>query len=179
MYSGLRLRNPALGMLWLLGCATGYRVSDMLALRVSDARTDTIAITEAKTGKLRVVLLPQHITNTIKRYVKARPIGEDDYLFASQLGGKPITRQYAHGAIKEVGVSIGLDNLGTHSMRKTYAYNLLRGSRSVATVQEALNHAYMSTTYDYVADGLMAHLPKPAKDSIPVATKAAVNCTVE
>lgn len=171
IYAELKNRSPELGLLWLLGCATGYRVSDLLALRVSDTVTDTISVTEIKTGKPRIMVLPPHITRAIKRYVSARPISEADYLFAARSRAKPITRQHAHGAIKSVGNAIGLTNLGTHSMRKTYAYNLLRRSRSVAIVQDALNHAYKSTTYDYVADGLLSHLPKPTKACTPIATK--------
>jgi len=39
-------------------------------------------------------------------------------------------------------------------MRKTYAWNVLRTTRSIPATQRALQHAFLSTTMIYIADGL-------------------------
>jgi integrase len=165
-----------MGLLWLFGCSTGYRVSDILRLRVSDVLGGQVSVRESKTGKERVIKLPKSVRSEIQRIRGLEEAYSNRLLFPSRNKAcHSLTRQSVHKAIKSAGQTIGLNNLGAHSMRKTYAYNALKGSRSVSQVQGDLNHTYESTTLRYVSEGLIRHMPVPARLDLPVAEVLSVS----
>ena len=171
MHKALCEINEALGLLWLVGCSTGYRVSDLLSLRVYQACTSPLFVLEAKTGKLRTMMLPECVQRAICHHIAHQNLTDSDaFLFQGRTKGKALSRQYAHRVFKEVGAGLGLADIGTHSMRKTYAYNVLLATRSFEQVQQTLNHAYISTTFLYLIDGLTALLPKSPQFGIPPAS---------
>jgi len=170
MYSAIRLENPALGLLWLVGCSTGYRVSDLLSLRVFCIDSGLVVARESKTGKIRRVELPKSIYEAVNDHTGHYRLTGDAFLFCGRDPLKPISRQHAHRVFKKVGLNLGLADIGTHSMRKTFAYNVLVATRSFEFVKESLNHSYLSTTFLYLIDGLTAMLPKPNRYGIPPAT---------
>jgi len=152
-------RTKILRVLFELGCSTGYRISDMLLLRARDVLKRNLRVVESKTGKIRHVEITKALRRVLRSYTKEMGLKDNDWLFSLD-GKKPITRQYAHKAIKQAGEEIGLEGMGTHSMRKTYAFNLLLNTNSFFRVQESLNHRYMSTTMVYLLDGVLEVLPK-------------------
>jgi len=167
MYKGLHEASPSLGLLWLVGCSTGYRVSDLLLLRVSDTFSGTLHVVETKTGKLRIMRLPKRVYEAINDQIQRLGLERGDYLFFGKTRDAPITRQHAHRVMRSVGLTLGLESIGTHSMRKTYAYNVLLATKSFDRVKMSLNHAYLSTTILYLIDGLTALLPKSGRLGIP------------
>ena len=75
-----------------------------------------------------------------------------EYLFTSRKGlNKPITREHAYAILKDASRAFGLDSIGTHTMRKTYGYNifLITGKDPVAT-KEALNQTDIHSTLRYI-----------------------------
>jgi site-specific recombinase XerD len=174
IYHELKNVYTSLGILWLVGCSSGFRVSDLLALRAYQSLTAHLSIVEAKTGKRRDVVLPPKIQKAVQAHVKTAGLDVhniDHFLFCSSRDkNKPMTRQYVHCKIREIGENMDISDLGTHSMRKTYAYNFLLLTKDFAQVRDALNHTYMSTTFLYLVDGLQALLPLPRKSYIEPAT---------
>jgi integrase len=154
LYAEITLRDPDLGLLWLIGCTTGFRVSDLLNLRAGwFTEKRVLDVRETKTGKIRQVAIPKTIWRAIRGKIRLSGIKPEEQIFAG------VTRQRAHKLFKTAGEAIGLNQIGTHSMRKTYAWNKLIQTRSFEAVQTDLNHKYMSTTFSYLADGLLSILP--------------------
>lgn len=134
-------------MLFRLGLNTGLRVSDILNLKVSDVKR-TIELTEQKTGKIKRFQLSDSFYDELIQYIKSYCRGE--WLFPSKTG-EPLSYAQAYKIIKTAGRKAGIDDIGTHTMRKTfgyYAYNVLKVP--IAYIMEALNHSSESHTLRYI-----------------------------
>jgi integrase len=130
----LRARKIELGEIYTIGISTGLRISDILSICPSNLFAGArFEVAEQKTGKVRYITLPIY-----------------------PFSGKAFTlsRQSVNYHIREVAKKLGLMRIGTHSMRKTYAYNVYILYRSVKEVQMRLNHRDLSTTALYLIDGL-------------------------
>ena len=134
-------------MLFRLGLNTGLRISDILDLKVSDIKR-TIELTEQKTGKIKRFQLSDSFYDELIQYIKSYCRGE--WLFPSK-SGEPLSYAQAYKIIKTAGRKAGIDDIGTHTMRKTfgyYAYNVLKVP--IAYIMEALNHSSESHTLRYI-----------------------------
>jgi DNA repair protein RadC len=80
-------------------------------------------------------------------------LSEDMPLFLSQKGGE-ITRQHAHEILNQAFTTAKLQGkVSAHSLRKTYANKLLQQGGNLYAVKEALGHASVQTTQDYLGIG--------------------------
>lgn len=67
----------------------------------------------------------------------------DDYIFKSREGNnRPITRQQVLNVIKDAAEAIGVkENVGTHTLRKTWGCHAWKSGYSPALIMETLNHS--------------------------------------
>jgi integrase len=65
-----------------------------------------------------------------------------------------MSRQWATTVIAKTARSLGLENVGAHSMRKIYACNIYRATGSIEAVRASLNHSKAETTLIYLRDVL-------------------------
>lgn len=148
------LRNE---LLFVLGINTGLRISDILALKISDVciykgDINRIELQERKTKKPRMIALNKKTCQLIDRYLKnERPNAcNDEPLFLSQKGGA-ITRQHAYDILNDAVRSVGItDRIGTHSLRKTFGYFAYKQGIDLAMIQKLLNHSSQSETLRYI-----------------------------
>ena len=117
-------------LLFVTGINTGLRISDIRTLKVSDVlnedRTSNthITITEKKTGKLKKFKINDSLSREFMDYTKNMKM--NDYLFYSRKGiNKPITRIQAYRILNTVAKKIGLEEIGTHTLRKTFRLSFL------------------------------------------------------
>lgn len=134
-------------LLFVLGIYTGFRVSDLLKLKLKDIAGVKISVKEEKTGKQRVIVINETLKNHIDETTKY--LKPDDYLFKSNKTGKPITRNHAHKIIKEACEKLNI-NAGTHTMRKTFAYWHYKQYGSIEKTRRILNHGDAETTKEYI-----------------------------
>ena len=74
-----------------------------------------------------------------------------EFLIKSREGyNRPINRNRAYQVIKELGEVFDIDNLGTHTMRKTFGYHYYRKTKDVATLQKIFNHSSPAITLQYI-----------------------------
>lgn len=152
----LEATNKRNYVLWLVGTQTGYRVSDIVGLRVKDVKGSAITLKEQKTGKDRTVKINKKLRTALKDYTKT--MKDDDYLFPSRLGGgnRHICIRRVQQIIKKVAELCGIEeNINSHSMRKTFAYLIYKSTGSLALVMESLNHSKESITIRYLC---LSHL---------------------
>ena len=74
-----------------------------------------------------------------------------EYLVPSaRVRNKAVSREYAYRVIHEAGVNFGLDNLGTHTMRKTFGYHFYLQTKDIVLLMRILNHHDQSKTLRYI-----------------------------
>lgn len=137
-------------MLFLVGINTGLRISDILTLKVEDVRDkEHIVIKEKKTDKLKRIKI-NGLKEELDKYIEN--MGDEDYLFKSQKGeNKPITRVQAYRILNEAAKIVGIqDEIGTHTLRKTFGYHFYQKTKDVALLQELFNHSAPSVTLRYI-----------------------------
>jgi len=142
-------------MLFYTGINSGMRVSDIVVLKKDDIRNSDgsmkqhITVTEKKTGKQKKFPLCNGLLAEMEGYTKNMKTGE--YLFKSRKGeNKPITTVQAYRIISEAAKKIGLCEIGTHTMRKTFGYFHYQQYKDVAILQAILNHSSPSVTLRYI-----------------------------
>lgn len=135
-------------VLFTLGINTGLRVSDLLPLTVADVRgKDKYTLTEQKTGKTKKINL-KGIRQQLDEYTTG--MADNEYLFPSRKGGAPMTRVQAYRVLNEAAAACGLDEVGTHTMRKTFGYHHYQRNHDVAILQQLFNHSSPSITLRYI-----------------------------
>ena len=137
-------------MLFLTGINTGLRISDILKLKVSDVKGKShISIKEKKTGKNKRLLLNAPFKVELDEYIA--DMQDDEPLFKSQKGyNKPIGVVRAWGLLKDAAEKCDLDEIGTHTLRKTFGYHFYQQYKDVALLQEIFNHSSPSVTLRYI-----------------------------
>lgn len=121
---------------------------------------------KAKTGKLPQISTPdtdnylvpvpplpvqsEIIRNEIDEYIKG--MKHDEYLFPSITGDKtkPISRVMAYNILNEAAHQVGIEEIGTHTLRKTFGYHFYQQYKDVALLQELFNHSAPSVTLRYI-----------------------------
>jgi integrase len=74
-----------------------------------------------------------------------------EYLFKSRKGeNKAITTVQAYRIINRAAKRIKLEEIGTHTMRKTFGYWHYRQYKDIAILQEIFNHSSPSVTLLYI-----------------------------
>ena len=148
----LKEKDSKYYIMFLLGVNVGLRVSDILELKVADVQgKDHITIKEKKTSKNKRFLVNGKMQKEIAQYIKDAKLSEDDYLIQSRKGdNKPITRIQAYRVLNEVADNIGLEEIGTHTMRKTFGYWHYKQFHDVAILQKLFNHSSPSITLRYI-----------------------------
>jgi site-specific recombinase XerD len=77
----------------------------------------------------------------------------DDYVFKSrERENKPLSRQQALNILKKAADAVGIkdDNVGTHTLRKTWGYHAWKKGFSPALIMETLNHSNLNVTKRYL-----------------------------
>nr|DAN51233.1 MAG TPA: site specific tyrosine recombinase [Caudoviricetes sp.] len=145
----LREWNEMYYMLFITGLNTGLRVGDILTLKVKDVQGWHIKLRERKTGKLISRRMTKELKREMRKYVEGKPFHH--FLFKSRQGGnKAITRERAYQIIHEAAEELGIDNVGTHTMRKTFGYKYYNKTKDVGTLQKMFNHSSPAITLRYI-----------------------------
>ncbi len=140
--------------------ASGLRVSELVSLPASAARTraDAIMVT-GKGRKERLVPLSAPAKAAMAAWLGARKaagLDEARWLFPSSGESGHVTRQQAARDLKELALAAGLDpaKLSPHVLRHAFASHLLAHGADLRVVQTLLGHADVSTTqiYTHVLD---------------------------
>lgn len=140
--------------LFILGINSALRISDLIKLRVGHLRKAELYIRMTKTGK--EVFLP--ISDYLRRELKPLMEGREDheYLFQSRQKKKrdgirrSIDRSVAYRMLNKVGKKYGLERVGTHSLRKTFAYHHYKKRKNVAVLMDLLGHKDEYVTLRYI-----------------------------
>lgn len=155
MKEELKKRGTRDYLMFLAGINSGMRISDVVKLNYDNIRNQDgtmkqyITVTETKTKKLKKFPLCNDLLVEMEKYTRNMRQGE--YLFKSRKGeNSPITTTQAYRIIKECGENIGLIEIGTHTMRKTFGFFHYQQFHDVALLQAIFNHSSPSITLRYI-----------------------------
>ncbi len=153
----LRATNLRDHCLFVLGINSGLRISDLLKLDIRDVMDDRgrvrdrISIRETKTGKSKDFPIGDTARKAILEYLATRSYTFIDPLFLSRKGGHALKRQQAYKIINDAARAVGIkENIGTHTLRKTFGYHAYQSGVSLTVLQKLFNHSAPSVTLSYI-----------------------------
>ena len=150
--------NYKISLLIALGCFTGLRIFDILALRWKQIlHVEEFTIIEKKTGKKRTLRLnPQLQQHVAECYEQIQPLGINSPILVSQKG-TIFTVQAINRILKEIKKKyrLKIKNFSCHSLRKTFGrqvYTMNGDNSELALVKlmELFNHSSVSITKRYL-----------------------------
>lgn len=151
-----------------MGIHSGLRVSDLLLLQVAHVR-DQLHINfvaqktknrKKKRKRKKFIIHPDYYDD-LMIYIQDMP--EDAYLFASRQKktitgavGEPIRRETAWRIMNNLAERFSLENIGVHSLRKTWGYHLITSAPPeqaafvMALLMEMFGHETQEETLRYL-----------------------------
>lgn len=133
--------------LFLIGINSGLRMSDIVKLKKKDILSSkNPRILEKKTGKIRVLYLSS-LQDLIQEYTKN--MKPDDYLFMSTKGNH-LAVNTVYQMFQKTAIFLDRDDIGTHTLRKTFGYHYYKKTKDIATLMEIFGHSSESITKRYI-----------------------------
>jgi len=138
-------------VLFALIYSAGLRVGEVCRLKLSDIDSDRMQIRVVKSkGKLdRYVVLSRYVLGGLRKYAKSSM--PKQYLFNGKVKGaalgKGAVQQAFRLAVKKAGIQ---KQVSVHSLRHSYATDLLEQGVDIVTIKELLGHATIATTMMYL-----------------------------
>ena len=133
--------------LFLIGINSGLRMSDIVKLQKKDIiSSKNPRIVEKKTGKTRILYLSS-LQDLIQDYTK--DLEPEDYLFPSTKGSH-LEVNTVYQMFQKVAKLLGRDDIGTHTLRKTFGYHYYKKTKDVATLMEIFGHSSEKITKRYI-----------------------------
>ena len=143
--------------------STGLRLSELASLNRNDINLETGEFSvKGKGGKIRVVFLSDTARDILYQYLKTRR-DNDKALFVRETKRKDLAKQELRlsmrqierivtGAAKKAGI---VKPVHVHTLRHSFATDLLQGGADLRSVQTMLGHSSVTTTQIYT------HLTNP------------------
>ncbi len=134
----------------------GLRISEVLNLKISDIGFNDFLIIKGKGNTERSIPILKDLKDYIFKMIKDMPksFNKYGYIFLGVRGKKlnPIIIQ--RELIKLRSITALPDNTTPHSLRHTFATQLLENDVDLRTIQELLGHKSLSSTQKYTAVNL-------------------------
>ena len=162
MMKVLEDQNPRNALLFRVGLNTILRIQDILDLKVNNIFHDDgrfrlyLSLFERKTRKsksrqMKNIKLNSLLRKELKEYVEFFELTSEDYIFFSLHNpDNNLDRVEAWRMLKKAADKVGIENFGTHSMRKTLAWTIYKQTKDISLVMIMLNHNSPKTTLRYL-----------------------------
>lgn len=149
--------------------STGLRVAELVSLKKSNIslkELDKDGVSEftvrGKGSKLRIVFMSKEAKTAVKNYLEATSLSVSPFLFirhdkAKQDGEQAgLTSRSVQRMIEKYAKACGITKKVTpHTLRHSYATDLLMNGADIRSVQSMLGHSSITTTqiYTHITDG--------------------------
>lgn len=134
--------------------ATGIRVSELIALNLTDLNLTAGFIRCASKGRERIIPMYHTAIKALQDYVQNIRPGivadlEEEALFVN-MNGERMSRQGFWKIIKHYQQTAGIEkDITPHTLRHSFAVHLLENGADLRSIQEMLGHADISSTQIY------------------------------
>ena len=142
----------------LLLLNSGLRSSEVANLKWRDMNLTTgrLKVVQGKGSKDRMLWVSETVLDALRghRERQSDTLGDMVYIFPTRTG-KAMDGKAIRKMIQTYAVKAGIDKrISTHTLRHTFASDLLRETKNLRIVQKALGHADISTTqiYTHIVD---------------------------
>lgn len=136
-------------ILFLTGIYTGLRAKELLTLKVKDVRGKKITkIWQYKTEDYREIVIQEDLQREIEEYTRNKQ--DNEWLFNGN--GSYLSVRQAEKVLKKATNECKINlNVGMHSLRKTFGYNLfITSGENIFMVQDIFGHKDEYTTLKYI-----------------------------
>ncbi len=146
--------------------SAGLRLSECTGMKVRDIDPDQclIRVRGGKGKKDRIVRLSSKFSRTLQEYLaEYKP---DYWLFEGQDGGRYSNRS-VQNVLKKAVILSGVDEDTTvHTLRHSFATQLILNGTDIRAVQELLGHSSIKTTtiYTHITDRMKSGIRSPLDD---------------
>jgi site-specific recombinase XerD len=129
---------------------TGLRVSEVVNIRLKDMQDDQLVIRDSKTGPGKSYIRKK-LTALLNVYLDSfkSSLGREDYIFQSKQRRRLSVRMVQLLIKKYLRIAGIRKDLSPHSLRHTFAANLMKGSGNLGIVQLSLRHKHIQSTMRY------------------------------
>lgn len=135
--------------LFLFGVNSGLKITDILPLTVEDVKYTSHLTIQEKTGNIRRIKITPSLKAEIEDYTRGK--GDEEFLFPSREGNKPISRVTAWNILKEAASAVGIQgSIGTATLRKTFGYHYYQQTKDLSTLQRIFGHSSVSVTLNFI-----------------------------
>ena len=143
-------RNPRNRLIFAMGVNLGLRISDILGLNISDVYNKThVEIREKKTNKYKRFILNDKLQKLIKEYLKD-VVKSKAPLFVGKKGHR-LHRSQVYRFLNEACNAVGLsENIGCHSLRKSFGYHHFKQYNDIVLLQKIFNHSSPAVSLFYI-----------------------------
>jgi len=130
---------------------TGLRISELCDLDVGDVdtgdRKGEVRVRHGKGSKARTIPLNKLTRRVVKEWLDKRPECKSEALFVSKFGDRMATR-VVQSMVEELGRRADVD-ASPHTLRHSFAKNLVDNGVSLEKVAALLGHSNLNTTAVY------------------------------
>jgi len=152
----LKLRSMRNYLFFCMGIYSGLRVSDLRTLRIGMVRGTHVGLVEKKNHHRKRFIIHPSIRDDLNSYILDKK--DKDFLFPSrqikiksQLRGQPFDRSTAYKMLQDAAQVFGLTDIGTHTMRKTWGYQLYKQDpHNLALLMDMYGHSDPTITLRYI-----------------------------
>ena len=145
----MREKNFRDYLVFYLGITTGLRISDLLNLKVYEVKDKThIYLREKKTSKEKYIKIVSGIKRDLNEYLKFK--NNNGYVFTGRSSTYKLSRVRVYQILKHIERKFKLNNIGTHTLRKTFGYHFYKQYKDLATLMIIFNHSSESVTLRYI-----------------------------
>ena len=129
----------------------GLRISEAAALNVSDIelndRSGWVYVRTGKGMKPRSIPLSVHVRKSLQAYLEIRANEDEEDLFLGQRG--PLSEWGIHAIVKKYAYQARLEDAPAHTLRHSFAKNLVDAGTPLDQVATLLGHQSLDTTRIY------------------------------
>lgn len=157
---------------------TGIRRSELLNLKLRDLDFDSkvLTVTNGKGGKGRVIPMCDRLVELLEDWLELRPKCDHDVLLTARTG-EPFGKHGLYDAFRRAKQEAGIERQGVtlHTLRDSFATNLLRSGADLVALQRLLGHSSLDTTAIYLhveMDGLRDAVSRHPLEAKPCCSRA-------
>lgn len=129
----------------------GLRISEAASLKMADIqlndRSGWVYVRTGKGMKPRSIPFSVHVREAMQAYLKARPAQDEEDLFIGQRG--PLSEWGIHAIVKKYAYQARLEGVTAHTLRHSFAKNLVDAGTPLDQVAVLLGHESLDTTKVY------------------------------
>lgn len=143
--------KPILRVLVIFLYLTGLRISSAQITKLQNIDLKNRKFqTYVKRGKLVTVYISDKLYPILADYIENIRDSDSDYLFATKRTGS-VSQDYINNALRAAAKRLDLNKKVTcHTLRRSFATNLLRKGVSIVNISKLLDHESIATTYIYL-----------------------------